>query len=261
MAIQIITSAGGNAGADSVSIPLTDLTGFGLTSAELTDNALGKARGKWAIFKRLQSVLSAASGLLGLSVPANPAFSTPSVNRVTYAYSLTSQFLVDKVEGTLSIVPLPDGGANDGVGGIAIADIFPGASKVSASASISGAAILIPTADLILQDANLSHSGLNLATGQDNRGEIFSLFNALIAESSTRSGTLASAFTSRSFGSLTSATIPAAYIAQTDPTSGIDPDFVTSGSVALLSQTASISVEASISVTGDTIDVNVITSA
>ncbi len=259
MALEVIPTGGGNATADSISIPQTDLAAFGVTAAEMTNDATGLARSVWGIVKAVQAFNFDMA--LGISKPASASLSITPDNFTNRTYSLTIQKYVDLSDGSNGVVPLPISGTNSGVGGFALTDIFSNAVKVAAAGAVANESVLIPTADLTAIDSTITHGPLDITSGQDNRNVLSAMYEAMAETIELRSGTTASAFVTLNRGSLgLITTIPAAYIDGTNPTSNLSPVNVADGQVALLSKTHTISIQTEDDDSNDTIDVRVVTS-
>ncbi len=258
MPLQIIPSGGGNATADSISIPQVDLASFGVTVPEMTADDTGIARALWGFFKAVQSEdLSAA---LGVTKPALPPVSNVASLFDNRSYSLTTQKYIDFQNGSNGVIPLPTVDSNSGVGGFALTDIFPNAVKVAANDPVANAALLIQSADLTSIISTITHAGIDITSGQDNRELLATIYESLANELSVRNTSTASAFISLNRGSLSQVqTIPPAYIASNDPTSGLNRNNALNGQVGIFSKTTTLVIQTEDNLANESIDVRVVT--
>lgn len=258
MALQLVPSGGGTADADGIVIFQTDLAAFGVTDAEMVNDSTGLARAIWGFLKAVQAF--DMSALLGLTKPANVNPSVSPDGFLNRTYSVTAQKFVDYTDSSLGVVPLPTSGANSGLGGVALTDIFSSAVKVAATDAVATSALVIETADLTAIDSGIIHASLDITSGQDNRNVISAIYEMFNEQIALRNASTASAFIASSRGTLgLIQTIPATYIAATDPTSDLSSANVTDGQVALLSKTSAVTIQTEEDVTNDTIDVRVAT--
>ncbi len=259
MALEIITTGGGNATADSIVIPQTDLAAFGVTAPEMTADDTGLARAVWGFLKAVQAEdLSAA---LGFTKPASPTVTKIEGQFDNRSYSVTIQKYVDYQDGANGVVPLPTSGANSGLGGFALTDIFPNAVKVAAAGAVAAESLLIASADLTAIISSINHAGIDITAGQDNRELLGAIYEMFAEQLSLRDASTASAFIGLARGNLGQvAVIPAAYIAPSDPTSDLDATNASDGQVAVLSKTHTVTIQTEDDLSNDTIDVRVVTS-
>jgi hypothetical protein len=129
------------------------------------------------------------------------------------------------------------------VGDFALTDVLPGMTTVNSGANTSGAGMVITTASLVEQDADIVHANLDFTSGEDNRREFIAMMKALALGAPTRSTTVVSAVTSTSLGAQTISTVPASYTTLPNPLSGISADDVSSRKVFRTSQSFSISLQ------------------
>lgn len=257
MALELIPTGGGTATADSISIPQTDLAAYGVTDAEMTADNTGLARAVFGVIKAVQAF--DMSSVLGMTKPGNPGKAISGGLYINRTYSLTSTWYVNLSDSSTGVVPLPSSGANSGLGGFALTDIFPNAVKVAASAAIGASALLIPSADLTPYDASITHGSIDITSGQDNRLLTASIYRFMVDGLDLRSATETSAFIASSESNPSLQTVPANFIDATDPLSGIDPVDVADGHIALLNKTMSLSIQTEEDLTNDTLDVRVAT--
>jgi hypothetical protein len=211
--------AAGNASADGVFIPLSDLPG--VTASELASAQPSAAKEGKAMLSLLNKIFAVTSPDLFFKLGFTPTKEAPdgvSADIFNQVFAITSQKLVNLDTDSLSVVPVPTSGANSGLGDFAITDVFAGAVKVDAAGAVAGAGIVINTSGL-LPYSSLTHASINVAT--DGRAWFAALADHLAIDSVKRSATVASAVISGIASSLSASAIPAEYIASTDPTSGI----------------------------------------
>lgn len=221
MGIQIFPAAGGTASFDGIFIPVGDLLNGGIEGsvefADVEPAALKRDKAMFAVSEVVTAYIAGlAAGLaLGISV------TRPNTASVNYTYGLTLQ--LHEVLGSgnpLAPIPVPSTGSNSGVGDFAFTDLFPNAVKLAAAADPAASGVSIETASLAAYGAP-AHGSLDLAT--DCRMVLGALFRymASSADLPVRSTTEASAVTSKTASNYVSFTAPAAYTADTDPTSGL----------------------------------------
>jgi hypothetical protein len=221
MAFQIFPSTGGTATFDGIFIPVGDLLNGGIEGAvefaDVEPAALKRDKALFAVSEIVTAYIDGlAAGLaLGVSV------TRPNVTTLNYTYGLSLQLHEVLGSGSpLAPIPVPSAGANAGIGDFAMTDIFPNAVKLASTADPGGAGVLIESASLAGYGAP-THASLNLAT--DCRMVLGALFRYMASSTDLplRSTTEASAVTSKTAGAYTSFTAPAAYTADTDPTSDL----------------------------------------
>lgn len=233
---------------DSIFIPQSDLTAYGLdNAADCTNDASGHAKCLWAISKAIWDNFADLAGILGVSL--NTPSSTNAQQQangdvyVTHQYSGSYQVLADLKADTLGLIPVPSSGANSGVGDFALSDLLPNIAKVANAGQTGAAGLAIGFSSLSDMVSGLTFAGLNLANGNDNRRYFMAMVKSLANGLSIRTTGTASAFTAKSVGNLSSSSIPANYYSQTDPLSNISATKVSEGSVILLNQTFSYSLQ------------------
>lgn len=254
MTIQIVPTGGAAATADSLSISQTDLAAFGLTAAEMTVNDNGFYRAIFALLKAFQA--ENLTGKLGIAHPATPQETRAGTGLTNRVYTANFEYYNKFGQNSLLPIPLPTSGTQNGLGGIAIADIFANATKVAATTNVANPAVLIPTADL-LPYGSPSHGSLNPAGGQDNRAWFSALYAYLADNIPLRTASVASAVIART-RTVSNLSIPANYTQTTNPVSGIsssDLPLITANTISY-----AITIQTIDSNSSDTFDVNVVTS-
>jgi len=242
-------AAAGPIAADGVFIPVGDLPG--VLAAELGE-AAAESKAVYGLLNKIYEIISPAGfSSLGVAVSkANPIGSGNDL--ISQSYGMTLQYQVDHGTNTLSPIPVPTTGANAEVGKVGILDLFPSAMKVAAGPMVE-AGVLIPSGDLALYGAP-SHAALAIGGGADNRNWLASLINYLAVETPARSADTATAITAKSRSAATGFTPTGALVAETDPTSGIDPAAL--GRLSFLQQNYSFTVQLLLDPETQTFDVN-----
>lgn len=224
MALQIFPSTGGIAGSDGVFIPVSDLVAGGIASdAEFDDSEdadLKLAKAMYALALVLTTEISSLNALDRTGVTATP----PNINNQAHAFTLTTQrYVRDDFDTRPLPVPVPSAGDYNGRGDFTVLDIFPNAAKTANGATISEAGVLIWYGDIYIYGMPVFSA---FATNADARLFFHCLMRDFALNTTdypNRSLSVASAITARSGGTSTELTIPAAYTAGTNPTSGLDP--------------------------------------
>lgn len=247
--------AAGNAVADGVFIPVAALPG--VVAAELAaaqSVALKEGKALLAILNQMFNILSPTTFLkLGFAITKGiPAGSAADIVNLTF--TATWQKMVNLDADTTSMIPVPTVGASLGLGDFAVEDVFPGAAKVAAGGAVAGAGVVVNTSGLTPY-SSLTHAGLNTAAGQDNRAWFAALFDHLAASVTVRDELNQSAVTAAALGGVDAADIPDAFVAATDPTSGILAAEVNSR--GLVTRTNSYTIQLQLSQTAQTFDVRV----
>lgn len=254
MAISVITSAA-NLADDAVTIPLSTLNSFGLASGEYANTAVGVQR---AIFSALKAIQAESfAGVVGLTKPANVAQATAGVNVLNSTFSLTETLVgnLSTTPNTLGVIPLPSTGTNNGVGGLALGDIFAGVDVQASGTSVTNQ-LVIPTEDLAFYGAVLTPS-TDVASGADNRKIIASLFYFLASDSSVsvRTASVQSAITARSVSVPAIGTLPVNALAATNPTTGLD----SADRLIAIASTMTVTFQQVVNQATETVDVNFVT--
>lgn len=249
--------AAGNAVADGVFIPVAALPG--VLAAELAaaqSTALKEGKALLGLLNQMFNVISLAGfSKLGFAITKGiPAGVSADVANVTF--STTWQKLANLDNDTIGAIPVPTVGTSLGLGDFSVEEIFPGAAKVAAGGAVAGAGIVVTTAALTAY-SSLTHGGLNTAAWQDNWAWFAALTDHLAAGVTVRdtANSIASAVTAVTLGTVDAATIPDAFIAAANPTSGILVADVPSR--GLVTRTNSYTVQLELNQTTQTFDVRV----
>jgi hypothetical protein len=209
--------AAGTATSDGVFIPISDLPGVQV--AELAGaEPVGTKESKTVLSLFTAITSSITNTVLGLSLLKAVPVGGGAEDLVNQSFTMTWQKLVNLNADTIQNIDTPIDGANAGVGSFGILQAFPNAVKVAAAAAVAGAGVVINTAGLT-NYTSLSHASLNV--GNDNRDWFAALFDAIATDSTLRGATDVSAVITRNRGNVGSLTIPAAFYADTDPTSNV----------------------------------------
>ncbi|WP_024547127.1 hypothetical protein [Picosynechococcus sp. NKBG15041c] len=249
---QAVVAGAGNGVPAGLFLPIADLPGvvageFG--SAESTATKTGKAA--LAIANAIHSYLSAnAAQIVGMVSTRAKASASDSLDNLTYSFAC--QYLADLETQSMGQIPLPMAGANAGIGGFAIDDVFPTATEVAAEGAISGEGVVIPYADV----AEYGGDDPAAIAGVDNRDFVAALIRAFPSLLTVRTASVASAVTAVSQANPTVFTLPAAATAETNPTTGIVAGDLPK--IGLLQFTTSWTVQVALNQTAQTFDVNVV---
>lgn len=242
-------SAAGVAAAAGLFVPVADLPG--VLAAELDGSAAGRDKALLAILNRFYDVLSPSNfDKLGFSV-SKPNPTGQGTDLIAQNYSAVIQYAVNHEDGMVDMVPVPTAGANLGVGAIALDDLFPNAAAVVAAGATT-AGIVIPNTEVA------AYGGPAAAViPADARPYLASLYHYLVVESTSRSANDASAVTTKSRGSATGFTPPAAWTQAVDPVSGIAAASLPK--MSFFSVSFSLTVQLLLNQTTQTFDVNTVT--
>jgi hypothetical protein len=254
MAFSIITSSA-NLAADSITIPLSTLDSFGLSSGERANTPADVQR---AIFSALKAIQSESfTSVVGLAKPGAPTQANPAVNLLNNTFSLTQTLVADLTAqpNTIGLIPLPTAGTNNGIGGIGVADVFAGAAAQASGTSVTNV-LAIPKADLSpfgFAPAN----GTNFASGDDDRNFFSALLQYLATSNdiALRTATVSSSVVARSLTAPGAGTLPANATAATNPTTGISAD----SRVLPIASTFTITFQQAINQVNETVDINFVT--
>lgn len=235
-------------------LPISDLPGvnageFGSGESQATKE--GKA--VLAYFVALEAYYSANSAtLLGLSAVSAKA----SVSNVldNFTFTVQHQYVAKLSDGSFGQLPLPASGANSGIGGVAIADIFANAASVAAEGAISGEGFVIPYADLTDFGGSVPSA---ITAGEDNRDLLAAIDRGMGEVLTIRDASTASAVTQSTQTTAATFTLAAAATATTDPTTGIAASEL--DKIATTQMTTSYTVQVSLNQSAQTFDVNVVT--
>lgn len=108
------------------------------TTTELTD-ANRERKIAYALATQLYEQLNALPNKLGLAV-ARPTPTGVADNRINQSFSLTFQLMVNHVDNTVGIIPLP----GNQIGGVTLEQLFPGSAVVQQDGAIPEPGIVIP---------------------------------------------------------------------------------------------------------------------
>lgn len=208
--------AAGSATNAGVFIPVADMPG--VDAAELAAGESTASKEGKTLLSLVNATLAAVNAVspLGLTmVQSNNSNSGP--NLIGLNFTMTWSKLIDVGADTVSAVPLPATGANTGLGGLAILDVFPNAAKVAAAGAVSGAGVVISDAGLAVYGADAP----TVQAGDDDRKWMSALFDHMADADVRETGVTESAVTSAALGLIAATTIPESYYAAIDPTSGI----------------------------------------
>jgi hypothetical protein len=246
--------AAGSALNDGVFIPLSAL--FGLTDLELADaqpDHLKLGKSVLAILEKIYQVMSPNTfNKLGFTVSrANPTGA--GNNLINQNFGATAQKMLAFESDTILQIPEPSVGANAGLGSFSIADIFPSAVVVAVAGAVPSAGIVIPTSPL-LNYTSLTHAGLVISGSSDNRDWFAALFDFMGNDLPERTATQASAIIGTSASGISAVSIPANFVAATDPVSGIGSNQLNSR--GLVSRSYSFTIQQILNPVTQTYDVN-----
>jgi hypothetical protein len=205
-----------------VFIPVTDF--YGITANELSNSTSPETLEGKVLTGVLTTLVGKTQGLFILGFPeiskVSPSGTTP--NTMAQTFSVVIQSIVEVDNRAWSLIPLPFFGANAGVGGIAIRDIFPNAVLVSIANTVTSA-----SKGILFEESFLNYFGAfqlpgSINSGNDNRDLLYGLLNYFYGVFSVRSAATASAILSKVKGAVTSVTLPVTYTDATNPISGIN---------------------------------------
>lgn len=255
MAISYLAAAA-DVDADSLAIPVTNLSGFNTFNKFNGVNAnLALARFLQGFLEKTKSVLTTdeifALGMTLTKDLDDPAAATENI--IISVWTVVYQRLV-KYDGTVRALPVPTGGTSAGVGDFALTEIFTGIEKVADGDPVTADSVVIPVAD-IQPYGSPAFAGINLAVGQDNRDLWQSILLMLINSVPTRSALVQSAITAKTIAQPTIPNLSAALTQETNPTSGINSADLFSKAF-VVSQAASVSIQSFINFENNTNDVN-----
>jgi hypothetical protein len=250
LSIQYLAAAG-NADFAGLWIPVSELPGLTADELAVAESVPAKeGKTQLALLNKLYLALSLAT-TLGFTI----AKQTPSgagIDRITQSFSATWQKMVNIRDAVTSVIPLPTTGANLGLGGFTIADVFPTAAKVAAAADVSAAGIVISDAALAAFDAGLAY-----AVNTDSRRYFIALVDYIASNATLRTATVQSGVTALALSNIGSTSIPTNFT-QSDPLSGIiAADLPVLG---IITRTTSFTVDLSLNQSTQKFDVRVATS-
>lgn len=248
-----VVAGAGNGVPAGLVLPIADLPG--IVAGEFADaasQATKEGKAALAIANALHSYLTTnVADIVGMSATRAKASATDSLDNFTFTFS--AQYVAYLELGTLEQIPLPSAGANSGVGGFAIDDVFPNAAEVAAEGAIAGESVVIPYADL----ADFGGSDPAAITGVDNRDFFAALFRAMPSLLPIRTVSVASAITTTTQATPTTFTLAPAATATTDPTTDISASDL--NKIGLLQFNSSFTVQVALNQVAQTFDVNVAT--
>jgi hypothetical protein len=258
MTMSIITTAA-NLAADSVTIPLSTLNAFGLASGEYANTVAGIQRAIFAVLKGVAA--EPFTSVIGLSRPAAVIQSVPTANLVNTTFSLTETLVgnLSATPTTLTKIPLPSSGTNNGIGGLALSDIFAGTDIQASGTSVTNQ-LVIPTEDLAFWGSDIASPSTAVTTGSDNRIIIASLYKLLALETEdanviVRTSSVSSAIVGRTISTPAQGNLPANATVTTNPTTGLSA----SDRLIGIASTMTITFQQVINQAADTIDLNIVT--
>lgn len=243
MTIQVLASGSAVTG-DSLVIPVANLAGF--NSLAVFQNAsanINFTRFLMGFVEKSYNVITATNFLrlgIGLQKTITTA-TTVSNDSLNFNYTTTLQKYVEQDTAPVAL-PLPSTGTNLGLGDFDLITIFAGATKVANGSNVAADAIAIAVSQLTPYGSP-AYGSINLASGQDNRGLWMSIIEYLFDNTVLRvTGTTTSPVVTKSIAAPTVPTVPTAYIATTNPTTGINSSFLY-GQAYMIQQILGVSVE------------------
>lgn len=203
-------------GADGLFIPISDLPGIEASELAAAEPS-GKKHSKF-LFSLLDKLASNYNAThLGLSIiKGKPSVSGNNVNQ---SYTITTQSLINFVDNSINVIPVPSAGDNTGIGDFGLVDYLPGVTEVISTDS-AGPGVLIPYTEL--QNYGLHNPPV---LGTDDRKVLFSLI-AYIVDSPAfavrnNSPVVQSAIITKSATGNKLAELPAIAYANTNPTTNL----------------------------------------
>lgn len=250
LSIQYLAAAG-NADFAGLWIPVTELPGLTADELAIAESVPAKeGKTQLAFLNKLYLALASATKL-GFTI-AKQSPSGAGIDRITQSFSVTWQKLVNIRDAVTSVIPLPTTGANLGLGGFTIADVFPTAAKVAAAGAVSAAGIVISDTALAAFDAGLAY-----AVNTDSRRYFIALVDYFASNATLRTATVESGATSLTLSNIGSTSIPTNFT-QSDPLSGIiATDLPVLG---IITRTTSFTIDLSLNQSTQKFDVRVATS-
>ncbi|WP_030006326.1 hypothetical protein [Picosynechococcus sp. NKBG042902] len=248
-----VSAGGGNGVPAGLFLPIADLPG--VVAGEFADaqsQATKESKAALAIANAIHTYVSAnAADIVGMTSTRAKASVSDSLDNLTFSFAC--QYVADLETETIGQIPLPSSGANSGVGGFAIDDLFANAAEVAAEGAISGEGVVIPYADL----AEFGGSDPAAITGVDNRDFVAAMIRSMPGLLTVRDASTASGVTTISQATATTFTLAPAATATTDPTTGL----VTADlpKIGLLQFTTAWTVQVALDQAAQTFDVNVVT--
>ncbi|AFY39887.1 hypothetical protein Lepto7376_3711 [[Leptolyngbya] sp. PCC 7376] len=249
-----VAAGGGNGVPAGLFLPIAVLPGvvageFGAGESQATKE--GKAL--LAMSNALFDYYTANStNLVGLLATRAKASASDVLDNITFTFQ--HQYVSKLSDASFGQIPLPAAGANSGVGGFAVQDIFAAAADVAAEGAISGEGVVIPYADL---SAFGGSAPAGITAGNDNRDLIAAMNRAMADLVVVRDATNASAVTAATQANSISFTLAAAATATTDPTTGLVAGEL--DKISTVQMSTSYTVQVALNQSAQTFDVNVVT--
>jgi hypothetical protein len=252
MALSYYETGGETVSSSGVFIPITALPG--LLATELASSEATATKESKVILAMLNALFIeiAAMTPLGMSATKSKASVNNDVDSLSFTFGL--QYLANHPLAAISSLPLPAIGANAGVGGLAIVDVFPAAASLSSGNVTPASGVLVPNADI---DAYSDIGSGTVSVNTDNRIWFSGLLGYLADQASLRTATVASALTARARSGTNSFTLPPTATDPTNPTTGIDPSNLSK--LSFFSHTFSFTLHILLNQTAQTFDVNAVT--
>lgn len=248
--------AAGTVASDGVFIPLADLPGVTASEFSASESVAKKdAKAMLAVLTVLNAYIADETNtVLGVTSEENPPAGV-DINILQKTFVFSFRKFVDYSLDAIADLPLPTTGLLNGLGGIAISAIFPGATKLAGgTASTPGAGLVIQTAGLA-KYAPVSQTSITV--GSDSRTWFTGLLQALALDAERRSGTVVSAIVTTTAGQTTGLIFPATYTVGTDPETGLA--LADLPKLGLVQRALSYTVELILNPSAQTYDVNVVT--
>lgn len=204
------------AGVDGLFIPISDLPG--ITSSELATGEPSPKKHSKLLFSLLDKLYSNYNPLhLGFYI--SKLKPTISGNFVNQSFAIKTQVVVDTINDSLEVIPVPSTGDNSGIGDFSLTDYLPGATILDAIDTTGSAGVLFPIADLALHGYN----AVGLTT--DDRKILFALISLITYSNDfairSTSPAVSSAIITKSAGIISFVELPTNSYAATNPTTGL----------------------------------------
>lgn len=252
---------------DGVFIPLTDLPGIQESEWNNSDYDIAMSKGHHALVERLYTILSSNPGK---PLGSNATKSSPSgvaINLFRQTYTFTFQKHVDYRNHVIQELPVVAIGSHAGENNVNMSLFFPNAIQVNQGDTITALGLVIPNGAPYIGDAQLNSNEETSLFG-DIRSWITATAHYLaLHDELQRSTTRKSAIVNSSAGNWQSISIPPSYIDPTNPITGIVfPNWLSDDAVIRLAQqtvqqrTVSVTLEFILDYTGETFNVNAVTS-
>lgn len=138
------------------------------------------------------------------------------------AYTLTATSMIDRSNESVADIPVPNSGANNGIGDWTLEEFFgAGVAKVAAAANVAAVGIGIPYDDLLAYGNPVAFATLSVTNAAHGRSVLRAMIRRLAFELEVRTTTLTSAVVTNAAAAAAIAAPAAAQIASTNPTTGI----------------------------------------